>query len=140
MKKYAPILIACLIAFPVVAQAKNAKAYCTMYGSSAKHGYEAKISSEHGFSILNDSTVTKSYHITFENNVNFGGTWYSPNGHKEIDVTVEAGKTLHYGPEILSKSAFFGVKGNYDLQALTIIMLDGKMLTGCSNNHFATIF
>src|SRR5689334_224708 len=101
---------------PTTLANKNVKAYCTMFGVSAKHGNQAPVSSEHGFTIINDTGVTKIYHIKFENNILFGGTWYSPNDRKEFDVPIEAGKTYHFGPDRLNKFTYFGMKGNYDMQ------------------------
>lgn len=129
-----------LLLFPILAQAETST-QCQMYYITAKHGHtEIPVSSDHSFSITNTTGSTKTYHVTYTNEVMYTSPWYSPIAKKVFDVTIANGQTINEPTERLMQSAYFSVAGTYPTKATTTIKLDGKLLASCTNKNTASIF
>lgn len=127
---------------PAMAQAidKNAKPSCIMYGATGKEKTKVFVGSTHGFTVFNNAPTARTYHVEFSNHILYGGSWYSPNIEKNVDVVVRSGETYTHTDEHIRKDAYFGIKGNYPLKGITRIYADGKYLNGVECNHVANIF
>ncbi len=145
MKKY---LLATLVLLPLVACAKdpNVKAYCNNVWQTGSPGF-VSISSEHGVTITNKSAVTITYHVYFDNAIqypklreiplDYAEPDYTPNAHADYSITVEAGKTLYYGPFNITKYAGFIKRGHYKTSATTTITINGTVLDQCV--HYSSV-
>lgn len=141
MKKH---LLATLALLPILAYAKdpNSKAYCENVWKSGNPGI-VTISSKHGVTIINKSPLVQTYHITFDNAVQYGKLRempldyseppFTPNAHMEFDMTVEPGRTVYYGPISIEKGAYFFKKGRYQTKATTVIKVGHIELDKCDH-------
>lgn len=134
-------LIAILaLSLPTLSVAET-KATCMIYGQSGKHGKtKIPVFSDHGFSITNPFGVAKVFHVEYQNAIMYQNPYYSPNAKKVIDMPVDAGKTLIYGPERINQAAYFSIADRYPIQATTTIAVDGKVIARCSNTNTMTAF
>jgi hypothetical protein len=142
MKKKLGMTFAILLLATSIAQAKdpNVKAYCDNKWQQGTPGL-VNISSEHGFTIINNYPIAMTYHIEFDNAVQYGKLReipldyseppYTPNAHLEYDLKLEAGKTYHYGAVSINKDAYFFKRGRYKSSATTTIKLNGVVLDQC---------
>lgn len=139
MKKYLLATLA-LIPLTACAQDPNVKAYCDNVWQTSPPGW-VNISSEHGVTLINKTPVTVTYHVYFDNAIqypkyrelplDYSEPPYVPNAHTEYHFTLESGKTLYWGNITIAKVAGFIHRGRYKTSATTTITVNGSVLDQC---------
>lgn len=118
-----------------------ATADCAMIYQNAKAGSKKiPVFSDHIFKITNDTGVTKSYHVEYENAIMFQNPYYSPNGKFEHNFMLNNGQSLQATQQRVTGMATFSMTGTYPTMATTRVYMEGQLIATCQNKNNAVIF
>jgi len=132
MKKAILGLIVSLIASSAMANVEIAT--CSMSVILSQHSnMPSDFFSDHGVSIMNNSSIPMSYKITYYHEV-----MNMFNDKTTLNIMVNPGQT-YIDIRRFSNKRVWEASGQYYTRAVTTIVLEGKKVASCANNNYAYI-
>lgn len=128
-------LIALMAALVVTNATANVEiATCSMSVILAQHSNMPNdFFSDHGVSIMNNSSIPMSYKITYYHEV-----MNMFNDKTTLNIMVNPGQT-YTDIRRFSNKRVWESNGQYYTRAVTTIVLEGKKVASCANNNYAYI-
>jgi glycyl-tRNA synthetase beta subunit len=125
-------LMAALVATNAIANVEIAT--CSMSVILSQHSnMPSDFFSDHGVSIMNNSSIPMSYKITYYHEV-----MNMFNDKTTLNIMVNPGQTYVDIRRFTNKRVWES-NGQYYTRAVTTIVLEGKKVASCANNNYAYI-